>query len=47
MATPALSPWSGAAVLGALRPLLAEDPAHDWPPQGPGAGVPSAFRSNA
>jgi len=25
------------AVLGALRPLLAQDPAPDWPPQGPGA----------
>ncbi|MFF3276592.1 TetR/AcrR family transcriptional regulator [Streptomyces chrestomyceticus] len=25
------------AVLGALRPLLATDPAPDWPPQGPGA----------
>ncbi|MCX5096068.1 TetR/AcrR family transcriptional regulator [Streptomyces sp. NBC_00365] len=27
------------AVLGALRPLLAHDPAPDWPPQGPGAGA--------
>lgn len=25
------------AVLGALRPLLPQDPAPDWPPQGPGA----------
>ncbi|GCD32393.1 TetR family transcriptional regulator [Streptomyces chrestomyceticus JCM 4735] len=25
------------AVIGALRPLLAKDPAPDWPPQGPGA----------
>ncbi|GGW13931.1 TetR family transcriptional regulator [Streptomyces capoamus] len=27
------------AVLGALRPLLAEDPAPDWPRQGPGTGA--------
>ncbi|MEU2790329.1 TetR/AcrR family transcriptional regulator [Streptomyces sp. NPDC007100] len=27
------------AVLGALRPLLATDPAPDWPPRGPGAGT--------
>ncbi|MGX8903923.1 TetR/AcrR family transcriptional regulator [Streptomyces netropsis] len=27
------------AVLGALRPLLANDPAPDWPSQGPGAGA--------
>ncbi|MEV0233078.1 helix-turn-helix domain-containing protein [Nonomuraea sp. NPDC050786] len=27
------------AVLGALRPLLAEDPAPGWPPPGPGAGA--------
>ncbi|MFD7324302.1 TetR/AcrR family transcriptional regulator [Streptomyces sp. NPDC059875] len=27
------------AILGALRPLLAKDPAPDWPPQGPGAGT--------
>ncbi|MFI5976284.1 TetR/AcrR family transcriptional regulator [Streptomyces sp. NPDC051452] len=27
------------AVLGALRPLLAEDPAPDWPPQGSGAAA--------
>ncbi|MET8953016.1 TetR/AcrR family transcriptional regulator [Streptomyces sp. NPDC004393] len=25
------------ALLGALRPLLADDPAPEWPPQGPGA----------
>ncbi|MFJ9867779.1 TetR/AcrR family transcriptional regulator [Streptomyces sp. NPDC101165] len=27
------------AVLGALRPLLAEDPAPEWPPQRPNAGA--------
>ncbi|GAA4330019.1 TetR/AcrR family transcriptional regulator [Streptomyces venetus] len=27
------------AVLGALRPLLAHDPAPDWPPRGHGTGV--------
>ncbi|MEW2293029.1 helix-turn-helix domain-containing protein [Streptomyces sp. NPDC006743] len=30
------------AVLGALRPLLAEDPAPDWPRHGPGAGAGDA-----
>ncbi|MFJ5031035.1 TetR/AcrR family transcriptional regulator [Streptomyces sp. NPDC088560] len=29
------------AVLGALRPLLAQDPAPDWPRQEPGAGAPT------
>lgn len=34
-------------VLGALRPLLTEDPAPDWPRQPPGAGAPDPPRHHA
>ncbi|MFJ4525655.1 TetR/AcrR family transcriptional regulator [Streptomyces sp. NPDC088810] len=35
------------AAIGALRPLLAEDPAPDWPQQGPGAGASGLPYRNA